>query len=449
MGSTCCGGTPRAPDAPLAVDASSGTAENRKGQSGWVLDSSRQRLGVKTHGLDEKIQNYFQVSEKTIGEGAYGKVRKAQSKDEQKALMAIKEVKKRIESGGSREGVSKDTIAKEVEVMDKLDHPNIARLYEVYQDHYNMYLVLEFCSGGDLCDAIQASSNFNERSASYSMQQILTGVNHMHNKGVCHRDLKPDNVLLSSPLTVKPLEKNHLKVIDFGCACSYKEGEAMKLKVGSLFYIAPEVLERNYGHKCDVWSLGITAFILLAGYPPFRNEREIRRKDLPFPQKDFKGVSDDAKQFVKLLVERNAEKRYTCEKALDHVWIAQHAPKSNNTPLSNVQEHLKEFTNNHAFKKAALNIVARSLTDKQIKHLRETFLSLDKDKSGTISKEELEAGLKHTNLGAEVQEVLKGLDTNGDGTIEYNEFIAGSLDKKEYTKEFCVVLVSGTSLCWP
>lgn len=394
------------------------------------------KLGVKTYGVERQAYQDYTVNKKTIGEGAFGKVKKATCKSDN-GVRAIKEIRKKS-SNEDRRGMAKDTIACEVASMGVLDHPHIIRLYEVYQDLFNIYLVMDFCSGGDLCDAVQAAKNFTEKDASCIMQQVIQGVAYMHNKLVCHRDLKPDNFLLQHPVS-QGLQDNSVKIVDFGCAWTFSPGEVATRKVGSQFYIAPEVLAKSYTNACDLWSCGVTAYILLCGYPPFRNEVAIRSKELVFPEKEWGQISDDAKELTKRLIERNPKKRETAEKILRHRWIMEHAPKAKQMPLQCVQENLASFADNNAMKKAALSIVARNLSGSQIEKLRETFLALDKNQDGTISKDELEQGLKSTNLGDNAKEVLQGLDMNGDGTIEYTEFLAGSLEKKQYSEE---------SACW-
>lgn len=152
----------------------------------------------------------------------------------------------------------------ELGILKRLDHPNIMKLFELYQDEKHYYLVSEFCAGGELADRLRRAGHFSETSAANYMKQILSAVSYLHGKRVVHRDLKPENMLLDSNR-----DDAHIKIIDFGAAGPFKHGEKMKLCVGTPHYIAPEVLNRSYDEKCDVWSCGVIMYVLLCGYQPF------------------------------------------------------------------------------------------------------------------------------------------------------------------------------------
>merc|ERR1712048_1486635 len=123
----------------------------------------------------------------------------------------------------------------------------------------NVYLVMEVCLGGELFDRIVSARHFTERTAATVMQQIFRAIFYMHESGIVHRDLKPENFLL---LDKGPLEKNTVKIIDFGLSTSWSPGQVLKSKVGTPYYIAPEVLEGSYCNLCDLWSCGVIMYIL-------------------------------------------------------------------------------------------------------------------------------------------------------------------------------------------
>ena len=154
------------------------------------------------------------------------------------------------------------------------DHPNIIKLYETFEDKKNLYFIMEECSGGELFQrlAMNAMENklYTEKVAASLMKQILEAVNYLHFHGVSHRDLKPENILLSSMD-----ENSQLKLIDFGLSQVLKTMEdIMKGEVGTLYYMAPEVILGNYDEKCDVWSCGVILYIMLSGNPPFFSKNE-------------------------------------------------------------------------------------------------------------------------------------------------------------------------------
>lgn len=405
------------------------------------LTRRRSRFGMKVHVPTTKIDDDF-VIEGSLGEGLYGCVRKGTRKSEEgsprhlRQVRAIKEVRKK--TAGQVAGMSVSDIHEEVAAMDILDHPNIARLFEVYQDHMNMYLVLEFCAGGDLFESIMQAENFSEKSASHIVGQVFQGLAHMHDRHVCHRDMKLDNLLLEGPED-RELDKYHIKIVDFGCAWVFKEGEYQSKKVGSKFYMAPEIFDRHYQSSIDLWACGVTAYILLSGRPPFLNEVAIRSKNLTFPSQDWKQITTDAKNLIAALIEREVSKRLTANQARQHQWITQGAPHAGAKQLHSVQPNLGQFTAHNSLKKAALKVVARNLDTEKIEVLRQTFLLADTNKDGTISRSELEQGLKATSLGEQLESVLAGVDLNGDGRIDYTEFLAASVEHKEYSQK---------GVCW-
>ena len=148
--------------------------------------------------------------------------------------------------------------------MKEMDHPNILRTYEIFQDHENYYLIMELCKGGSVLSLIKKSDNFSEWHAMNIMKQLLSAVNYCHQKGFVHRDIKPENVLF-----VHEDIESQIKVIDFGISVKIENDIKMKQKAGTLLFIAPEVLTGNYDSKCDIWSCGVFLYMILSGEPPF------------------------------------------------------------------------------------------------------------------------------------------------------------------------------------
>jgi len=156
----------------------------------------------------------------------------------------------------------------EMEVMKKLDHPNILRIFEVFQDQKRYYLVTELGLGGELFDEIAKKSNFCEKDAASIIEQVLEAIAYCHSKSIIHRDIKPENLLID------PKNNNNMKIIDFGTCQKMKAKKKMNEAFGTSYYIAPEVLASKYDEKCDCWSIGVIMFILLCGKPPFDGETD-------------------------------------------------------------------------------------------------------------------------------------------------------------------------------
>merc|ERR1719291_1099120 len=240
-----------------------------------------------------------------------------------------------------------DRFKQEIAIMKMMDHPNIVKLYESFEDLRNIYLVMELCSGGELFDKIIESGHFTEVQAAILMQQIVKAIFYMHENHVCHRDLKPENFLF---MTKDPIEKNLLKIIDFGLSCKFETNQVLTTKAGTPYYVAPQVLAGKYDHLSDLWSLGVIMYVLLCGYPPFHGDTDadvlakVRLGNFSFAAADWKNVSDDAKELIRLLLKMNPKDRYTAEQALNHAWVKDKAPKAKDVKLQNsLVDNLRSF----------------------------------------------------------------------------------------------------------
>lgn len=156
------------------------------------------------------------------------------------------------------------------------------------------------------------------------LKQVLSCVNYCHKNNIVHRDLKPENILLE-----QNKEFDQIKIIDFGTSLVYDPSKLLDEKLGTPYYIAPEVLNKSYDSKCDIWSVGVITYILLSGLPPFNgdNDKEIMKKvrsgKFNFDSVAWQHVSDSAKDFIRKLLTYDPAKRPTAEKALQHLWITE------------------------------------------------------------------------------------------------------------------------------
>jgi calcium-dependent protein kinase len=196
---------------------------------------------------------------KIIGYGKYGVVREAITVDGRRLHVAIKSIpKKKLQ-------VDVSLFMRELTVLHELDHPNIIKLYETFEDENYFHLVMELCTGGDLFERITGRSQHSEAEAAVIMKKLMLALNHMHNCYISHRDLKPENILYAG---------DEIKVADFGISNKFKDLADLEMNslVGTPHYVAPEVLLRRYGKECDVWSLGVIMYLLLSGKFPFEGE---------------------------------------------------------------------------------------------------------------------------------------------------------------------------------
>ena len=155
-------------------------------------------------------------------------------------------------------------------MIKELDHPNIFKIYEFYQDKDNFYLISEYLEGGDLFTYISSIDKIDEKQVFIIMEQIISVVNYLHKHNIVHRDLKPENMMLA-----KKNDAFNIKIIDFGTSKRFHDGDVFKLALGTCYYVAPEVIRRQYDKKADIWSCGIILYILLCGYPPFTGDSDV------------------------------------------------------------------------------------------------------------------------------------------------------------------------------
>lgn len=187
-----------------------------------------------------------------------------------------------------------------------------------------LYLIMEYCSGGELFQHIVKQRKLQEEEACKIFCQILSGVEYIHKLGVCHRDLKPENLLLD--------HNNNIKLVDFGLSNLYKEGEQLKTACGSPCYAAPEMIkgEKYHGLGADIWSSGVILYAMVCGYLPFedQNTKKLYQKILKADFKLPETLSDQCKDIIEKILNPDPTTRLTIEQIRSHPWfnIIKHIP---------------------------------------------------------------------------------------------------------------------------
>ncbi|XP_016803137.1 calcium/calmodulin-dependent protein kinase type 1B isoform X4 [Pan troglodytes] len=214
-------------------------------------------------------------------------------------------------------------VENEIAVLRRISHPNIVALEDVHESPSHLYLAMELVTGGELFDRIMERGSYTEKDASHLVGQVLGAVSYLHSLGIVHRDLKPENLLYATPF-----EDSKIMVSDFGLS-KIQAGNMLGTACGTPGYVAPELLEQKpYGKAVDVWALGVISYILLCGYPPFYDESDpelfsqILRASYEFDSPFWDDISESAKDFIRHLLERDPQKRFTCQQALQHLWIS-------------------------------------------------------------------------------------------------------------------------------
>ncbi|CAE6023688.1 unnamed protein product [Arabidopsis arenosa] len=342
---------------------------------------------------------------------------------------------KRISKEKLRTEIDVEDVRREVEIMRCLPkHPNIVSFKEAFEDKDAVYLVMEICEGGELFDRIVSRGHYTERAAASVAKTILEVVKVCHEHGVIHRDLKPENFLFSNGT-----ETAQLKAIDFGLSIFFKPAQRFNEIVGSPYYMAPEVLRRNYGPEIDVWSAGVILYILLCGVPPFWAETEegiahaIVRGNIDFERDPWPKVSREAKELVKNMLDANPYSRLTVQEVLEHPWI-RNAERAPNVNLGdNVRTKIQQFLLMNRFKKKVLRIVADNLPNEEIAAIVQMFQTMDTDKNGHLTFEELRDGLKKIGQvvpDGDVKMLMDAADTDGNGMLSCEEFVTLSIHLK-------------------
>ncbi|KAM1168422.1 hypothetical protein FF1_030308 [Malus domestica] len=339
-----------------------------------------------------------------------------------------------------RTAVDIEDVRREVEIMQHLPpHPNIVTLKDTYEDGDAVHIVMELCEGGELFDRIVARGHYTERAAAGVMRTIVEVVQMCHKHGVMHRDLKPENFLFANKK-----ETASLKAIDFGLSVFFKPGEQFNEIVGSPYYMAPEVLKRNYGPEVDIWSAGVILYILLCGVPPFWAETEqgvaqaIIRSVVDFKRDPWPRVSDNAKDLVKKMLDPDPKKRLTAKEVLDHPWI-QNAKKAPNVPLGEtVRARLQQFSVMNKLKKRALGVIAEHLSVAEVAGIKEAFQMMDTGNKGKVTIEELRSGIQQLGQNIsdpDLQILMEAADVDGDGALNYGEFVVVTVHLKKMAND--------------
>ena len=323
-----------------------------------------------------------------------------------------------------------------MQIMKKLDHPNILRIYEVFQDQKRYYLITELCTGGELFDEIAKKSLFSEKDAAIIIEQILEAISYWHSKSIVHRDLKPENILIDSA------NKNNIKVIDFGTSQKMSENNKMNQAFGTSYYIAPEVLVTEYNEKWDWWSIGVIMYILLGGKPPFDGEtdkeicKKVREGKYSLSSEEWDDISDEAKDLIKKLMTYDPKRRISWADALKHPWFSLQINAENDTgnTLSALQ-NLKDFRATKKLQQAAITFIVSQLASKeQMDELQKAFKALDINKTGVLSREELLIGYRQL-MGdlaeAEVDRIMEIADADKSGAIDYSEWVVATINKTQ------------------
>ena len=334
-------------------------------------------------------------------------------------------------------------LQKEIEILTNMHHPHIIELFDVFDDAPNdaVHIVMPLCRGGELFGRI--GGGFSEVDAAVYSQQMLSALEYLHSQGIVHRDLKPENFMF---LTED--EDSDLVLIDFGVSTFFHRGKPLDTALGTVYYTAPEVFDGEYDEKCDVWSIGIIIYMLLAGHAPFEDAKHreykivsaIQNKPPPFKDREWAGVSPEAIAFLKRLLVKDPARRPGVTEALGDAWFKVENVSALVAYGEDIVLRLGRFQQMNAMKKVAHQMIATELTEAEIGHLQQQFRLLDTDGDGVITVGELMtaiAEIEATDSAGSSKALLRGLEASlsdsaheDDAVLDIDEFIAATFRRR-------------------
>lgn len=268
----------------------------------------------------------FYILGDVIGEGVNGEVLKGWDRAT-KEPVAIKT----IPYNGDLMQQSDPEAEAEIDIVKSLQHPHLVKTYDVFRDlkEQKIYIVMEYVAGGELFSRVASPTGnlIKEGDAIRIVRNILSAVIYLHDRSIVHRDIKMENVLCLDPDQLKPV---HVKLADFGLSSKLSgKNPSLNSLVGTSFYIAPEIInKRDYGASVDLWASGVLFYITLSGQFPFCGNtddeyyKNVIEQELEFPDEDWKHISEEAKDFLRGLLEKDPQKRLTAQEAVKHKWVA-------------------------------------------------------------------------------------------------------------------------------
>ena len=429
---------------------------------------------------------YLELEE--LGEGAYGVVKKVCLKENPDTVRAMKIIsKENIVEGQSQKLID------EIQILKKLEHPNIMKIYEYFNDPNNIYIVSELCDQGDLLGKLTKLGSMSELVVKFLMGQILNALSYLHDNRVFHGDIKLENVMLyktssnkegrrftkinkdlnsslklqkdienlykgknnknnrSSIILIEDMANYEVKLIDFGCSKFLHRKKHNKLSgiVGTSIYCSPEVIDNLYDERSDEWSCGVLMYILLCGEPPFPGETEeeifakVKKGHIDFTKKKFNKVSPNCIDLIKKLLTPNKKNRITASEALKHKFFTENFNPSMALTKNKDFHILKRFLSLKKLPSKFHEVVVayccfNFINKEEERQLRELFRFLDHDNKNKLTLNDFKAGFREANIMVskyELKNIMNFLDNDGSGLIEYQEFLRAICDKKSLFKD--------------
>lgn len=388
------------------------------------------------------ISARYALDKLTLGEGGYGKVFVARDKELSSVRVAVKKVTKTSSKS------TPDILQNEIRVMKELDHPCICKLLGTFDQGRVMYFIMELCEGGELFDRIISNGRISEGLSANIINQVSSALSYAHNRGIAHRDIKPENVVFCSA----DQNDTRVKLIDWGLAFTFL-GAPMTSAVGSFTYAAPEVItsenRKQYTAACDLWSLGVLAYVMLSGKPPFWGKESqhlwnARAERYPMKGAPWDRMNVDAKDFIRVLLKADPSKRLPIDRVVLHPWLTKEAAareaEHDDADSEEVLKNLRQFSSATTFERMCISAVARQLDHHHLKDIHDVFRRMDTNGDGTLSLKEVSDGFckifgPKSEEYKQAESLYAALDCDGSKCIDYTEFCAAGLGSKAHSQD--------------
>lgn len=375
-----------------------------------------------------------------IGQGSFGTVYLAH--DFRGNEVAIKKLTK-----AEYNKIDNMELINEIEILKQLSHPNIMKIYEFFNTSSSYYLVCEIYKHGELYSEVN-KKHLKETQISFIFYQILSALVYLHKKGITHRDLKLENIMITDSEEIEGTKYFYIKLIDFGASRIVDQHKVNGVDVvGTSYYMAPEVLKRKYSTQCDMWSAGVILYMLATGKAPFdgKDEEEIKKKvtkgkfDKSNPK--FSSRSKELQDLICKLLETNPKKRYTAEQALSSKFFKISEPKKiyekcDMNSIKEIIQNLLKFKTFSKFQQIVIAYLCHNIpSNKETKNITKLFFLLNQTGDGQMTKKEFVDGLICYCDAFLLEELFDILDGENLSFLTYEEFMRGCLSQKTILNE--------------
>ena len=372
------------------------------------------------------------MDKRKLGFGHYGDVKKCIHKDTG-VIRAVKIYNK--ERTGSL-SLNHSWFFRQIEVLSKISHPCLVKIHEFFEDRDNFFLVMDYHRGGDLLQKLRSCRRLDCSTIVKIMRQILIGVSYLHNLKIVHRDLKPENILIW-----EKGEEVLIKITDFDTAGLLMENGKTSGTLGTAYYMAPELLEKEYDEKCDMWSVGIILYSLFTGHLPYTGMSDhqvlsnIQNVRIDFDSPELGRAPENAKNLLKRLLCKDPRKRISAREALAHPWIAEEQREVGKTRevLEKVLRPDQRTPSLTEF------ILTHFLIPSDNYKLDLAFLDLDTDHNGILTLEEVSSFFRNFVTENEAREkateFVEKIEAACEEFFTYEEFIGAAVDLRKILSE--------------